>query len=250
MPTESEISELSNFRGPSFQMVEEVPFEVFERDGGFTDRTTPILLKGAVRHWPAWENWTFDKLATQCDLNEKAIKAIFETALSEQGKTQEKGFLEVSPYLRSLDLAAQEGGNPDKGLLSLNRRATLDAKSRFHLDWARINFVPNKVYLAQWNMLTHLPQLRNDFPMQRIWPGLRKTWEYAFIGPADTLTGLHYDFPNNWFCQVRGVKEVLLFTPDQTPHIAIGKKYDWGAKLSDVDISRLYKKNDIRDRFE
>ena len=80
--------------------------------------------------------------------------------------------------------------------------------------------------------------------------GLRKTWEYAFIGPADTLSGLHCDFPNNWFCQVRGTKEFVMFTRDQTPHLSVARKYDWGATLSEVDISRLDETPEVRDRFE
>jgi lysine-specific demethylase 8 len=95
------------------------------------------------------------------------------------------------------------------------------------------------VYLAQWHILDEFPELRKDFDIQRIWPGWRWTWEFVFIGPADTVTGVHYDFPNNWFCQVRGTKEVIVFPPDQSRHMCKSRKYDWGATLSDIDITRL-----------
>ena len=70
-----------------------------------------------------------------------------------------------------------------------------------------------------------------------------------FIGPANTLSGLHFDFPNNWFCQVRGTKEFILFQNDQSPHLSVARKYDWGATLSGVDVARLDEQPAVRDRF-
>src|SRR5262249_10319243 len=129
----------------------------------------------------------------------------------------------------------------DGGLLPYPRWKKLAPGDRFHLDWSHMRtFKPNRVYLAQWNVLDEFPEMRQDFAIRQIWPGWRWTWEFVFIGPANTVTGLHVDFPNNWFCQVAGTKEVILFTPDQTPHMCKSRKYDWGATLSDIDISRLH----------
>ena len=125
-------------------------------------------------------------------------------------------------------------------MLPDQRRDKLDPGERFYLDWGHMkSFEPTKVYLAQWHILDEFPELRKDFDIRSLWPGLRWTWEFVFIGPADTVTGLHYDFPNNWFCQVRGTKEVILFPPDQAGHLCKSRKYDWGATLSDIDITRL-----------
>lgn len=81
--------------------------------------------------------------------------------------------------------------------------------------------------------------MRQDFAIRDLWPGRRWTWEYVFVGPANTVTGLHYDFPHNWFCQIQGSKEFILFPPEQTPNMCISEKYDWSATLSDINISRL-----------
>src|SRR5262249_30211318 len=51
------------YRGPSFQFVEEITSEDLTRRGGFGPRTTPLLVKGAVRAWPAWERWSFESLS-------------------------------------------------------------------------------------------------------------------------------------------------------------------------------------------
>ncbi|MFC6280849.1 MULTISPECIES: cupin-like domain-containing protein [Polaromonas] len=50
---------------------------------------------------------------------------------------------------------------------------------------------------------------------------------------------MHNDFPHNWFCQFKGTKEFMLFPPDQSEHLCAAKKYDWGATLSDINVSRL-----------
>jgi len=242
---------MTTFRGPSFQLVEQVSFEEFEFGAGIAGRATPLLVKGAVRHWPAWENWSFNNLADLCDTQASKVVSSFQTGLTEQGATRQRADLAVAPYLRELGRAAQvPPSDPARALLSLARRARLVPGEPFLLNWSRMDFIPDRVYLQQWDMLARLPRLRHDFPMRRLWPGLRKTWEYAFIGPADTLSGLHCDFPNNWFCQVRGTKEFILFTRDQTPHLSVATKYDWGATLSEVDISRLDQQPGVRDRFE
>ena len=77
------------------------------------------------------------------------------------------------------------------------------------------------------------------FAITTVWPGLRWTWEFVFMGPAHTVTGIHYDFPINWFCQVTGTKEFMLFPPDQSENMCESEKYDWGATLSDINISKL-----------
>ena len=39
------------------------------------------------------------------------------------------------------------------------------------------SFKPNRVYLAQWNILDEFPELRRDFAVRRLWPGLR--WRHS-----------------------------------------------------------------------
>jgi hypothetical protein len=126
------------------------------------------------------------------------------------------------------------------GLLPDARRRTLSKDDSFTLDWSYLKtFQATRAYLAQWYVLDEFPELRQDFEIRSLWPGLRFTWAYTFIGPSDTVTGIHYDFPNNWFCQVSGDKEFLLFDRDQTSYMCKSRKYDWGATLSDIDITRL-----------
>jgi hypothetical protein len=237
------------FTGPSFERIDEVAFADFELGAQVATRSRPLLVKGAVKHWPAWDNWSLEKLAATCDAQPREVVARFQTGLTEQGETRPALHQPVAPYLRALDRAAAEQAGSGKTLLPLDRLQATAPGERFHLDWSRMNFTPDRTYLQQWDMLAALPHLRRDFPMRRLWPGTRLTWEYVFIGPANTLSGLHFDFPNNWFCQVRGTKEFILFGSDQSPHLSVARKYDWGATLSGVDIARLDEQPTVRDRF-
>ena len=229
---------MNHYRGPSFELVDTIAWDDLDRSGGFGPRDTPLLVKGAVRAWPAWEKWSFANLADLRKPDGSEVVFRFQNGLVEQGVTRQPLDLKINPYIRELADAAPR--NVNGGLLPDSRRHKIDPGERFYLDWGHMkSFQPTRVYLAQWHILEEFPELRRDFDIRRIWPGLRWTWEFVFIGPADTVTGLHYDFPNNWFCQVRGTKEVILFPPDQRPHMCKSRKYDWGATLSDVNITRL-----------
>lgn len=234
---------LKNYQGPEFEFVETITWDELQKTGGFKARKRPLLIKGALTDWPATQNWTFEKLAALRRADGSAVVTSFQNGLVEQGVTKEPVIQDVAPYLLKLAASAAKvraESIDDVGLLPHSRGQTLSREARFHLDWSHLkSFTADKVYLAQWYILNEFPHLRDDFAIRSLWPGLRKTWEYTFIGPSNTVTGLHYDFPNNWFCQVSGVKEFLLFPPDQKEHLCKSLKYDWGATLSDINISRL-----------
>lgn len=234
---------MSTGHGPEFLRVEEISADALARQGGFKARKRPLLVKGAVKMWPAYERWTFANLANLRRADGSEVVTSFQNGLVEQGATRPPVIQPVAPYLRALAESAatiRAERIDDIGLMPARRLRALGDHERFRLDWDYLkSFTPDRVYLAQWYILNEFPHLRRDFEIRQLWPGLRRTWEYTFIGPADTVTGLHYDFPNNWFCQVTGVKEFLLFPPDQSAHLCKSRKYDWGATLSDIDISRL-----------
>lgn len=240
-------------RGPEFRFVDTIEWSELQRRGGFRPGPRPLLVKGALSHWPASERWTFERLAGLRRADGSAVTTSFQNGLVEQGTTREPVIQPIEPYLRELAEQAMRRSDAaieDIGLLPRRRSRDMDASARFHLDWSYLrSFVPDKVYLAQWHILKEFPSLRRDFDIDALWPGLRFTWEYTFIGPAQTVTGLHFDFPSNWFCQVGGVKEFVLFPPDQRAHLCESRKYDWGATLSDIDISQLHEQPQHAARF-
>lgn len=228
---------MSGYLGPSFELAPETAAEGLVRQGGATF-DEPIVARGAVRAWPAWERWSFERLAERCEA--KGVVNRFQEGLVEQGATRPLPVLPVAPYLRELAQAAETPVSTEVGLLSESRRKTLAQGERFHLDWAHMqSFETNRRYLADWPVLEVFPDMRRDFGFQTLWPGRRFTWEYVFIGPANTVTGLHQDIHDNWFCQVRGTKELLLIPDEHTPNMCVSKKFNLGSVLSRIDVTRL-----------
>jgi hypothetical protein len=226
-------------KGPSFELIEETTWEELERAGRRPPFDKPVLVKGGIHHWPAWKKWSFEFLADVCAGKGSEVPVKFTDGLVEQGVTKGRPFLPVAPYLRELGKAAQRAPDPMAGLLPKPVRDGYKPGERFHLNWAHMqSFKPTTLYLAQWDILEKYPELRRDLLIKSLWPG-RMTWEYVFMGPANTVTGLHNDFPHNWFVQLQGVKEFILFSPDQRQHMCPAAKYDWGATLSDINVSRL-----------
>lgn len=228
------------YLGPTFQLIDEIAWtDLASNQRAFGPRTKPLLVKGAVRAWPAWERWSFENLANLHRPDGSEVVFRFQNGLVEQGVTRPPLDLPIGPYIRQL---AESGSRvaPDAGLVPERHYRRIARGAAFHLDWSYMKtFTADRVYLAQWNILDEFSEMHKDFAIRTLWPGWRWTWEFVFIGPAQTVTGIHYDFPNNWFCQVRGTKEVIVFPPDQQRYMCESKKYDWGATLSDIDISRL-----------
>ncbi len=241
---------MAAWSGPVFKFVPEITWESFLSNGGVFGGTQPLLVKGAVKAWPAWSKWSFDSLADLRRRDGSQVTTSFQSGLVEQGMTRKPVTLPIEPYLRDLKRRSECTRSPQTGLLSDKRRSELGPGDSFELDWSYMStFRPDRVYLAQWNILDEFPEMRKDFAIRTVWPGMRWTWEYVFIGPEHTITGFHFDFPNNWFCQVRGTKEVLLVSPDQSHSMCRSRKYDWGATLSDIDITKIDVPSPEREAF-
>ena len=243
-------------RGPDFTLMEETTWDALQKSGRTWPFAQPLLVKGGVKHWRAYSQWSFESMADLCESDASRVPAKFTDGLVEQGQTKGRPYLPVAPYLRELGKVALDTPDPAAGLLPLNRRQALQAGERFYLNWAHMqSFKPTTLYLAQWDILKKFSGLRDDLHVKALWPDKsslqrRYTWEYIFMGPANTVTGLHNDFPHNWFCQFRGTKEFILFPNDQSQHMCPALKYDWGATLSDVNVSRLHEQTKELSTFE
>jgi hypothetical protein len=228
---------IPTYRGPSVRLVEECSVK---ECGGARTFDRPLVVKGAVRDWPAWTRWSFDQLAELRYPDGKPAVCRFQEGLVEQGATPALPVLPVAPYLRELANAAQYPVSDEVGLLPASRRKSLTPGESCYLNWAHMqSFQPTRRYLADWPVLQEFPSLRRDFDIRTLWPGHRWCWEYMFVGPANTVTGFHQDIHDNWFCQIRGTKEVILIPNDQTPHMCVSRKYNLGSVLSHINISKL-----------
>lgn len=233
------------YQGPAVTLVETVTHDEFRRLGGFKPRDRPLLVTGAVTDWPAWQRWSFERLADSAGMDASGVAATFQNGLIEQGSTRQPLRLPVGHYVRGLaDIARQLHRSVRGRLCPDHVLAGLDPASTFRLDWGHLrSIIPNQVYLAQWDFLADRPELARDLRLESLWRW-RSNWASAWIGPADTVTGLHTDYPNNWFCQFRGEKEFVLFPPENDHLMSPSSKYDSGSVLSRIDITRLHEQTE------
>src|SRR5437867_3260987 len=106
---------MTSIQGPSFQLVDEIAWEALTRNGGLGRRTTPLLVKGAVRAWPAWEKWSFERLSELRRPDESEVVFRFQNGLVEQGVTRPPLDLPIGPYIRELAQATGETRHDDRG---------------------------------------------------------------------------------------------------------------------------------------
>jgi lysine-specific demethylase 8 len=238
---------MPEFTGPRFRLVDTITRDGLARQGGFRPRSRPLLVKGALADWPASERWTFAKLAALRRPDGSDLETTFQNGLTEQGLTRAPLKLPLGPYLRQLDALAAQPRDGARGLVPDATLAALAPGDTFTVNWGHLDFPPDRTYLAVWYLFDDFPQLKQDLRIRSLWPTWRSTWEYAFIGPADTVTGLHNDYPDNWFCQIQGVKEFLLFPPENTRFLSPSRKFDSGGDVSDTDITRLAEQPARRD---
>lgn len=237
-------------QGPPFTLAEQLDAAGFSVTPAFYRRATPLLVKGLVADWPATREWRFESFMALRRRNGAEIETDIHERTSEQGPTLARDTHRLLPYLEDI---AREAARPqaDCGLLTRARARQLAPGERFYLDWDYINAKPPvTLYLHQWDIFREFPDLLKKLRHDRLWVGWRKTWQYIFFGPARTVSGLHFDFPSNWFCQLRGSKEFILFGPQYAAQMGASKKYDWGAELGAVDITRLAQQPELLRHFE
>ena len=218
-------------------------------------RLTPLVVRRFAANRAASDAWSFATLACLCE-DVPAAEVGAQQGLIEQGTTQSKASVRPTAYLR--DLAAQEtsggGHSGAQSLLQPEQAAALAAGSAVPLIWDAVRVAsdpdaPRTTYLAHWDMFQYLAGVRaisNEWaPMARaLWARWTFSFNFCWLGPGGTLTGLHYDLPDNLFVQMRGEKELVLFTADQRPFLPIAPKYDPGAPVALVDVTRLHEQGD------
>ena len=237
------------YQGPAFRLVDTISSDQLARQGGFRPRARPLLIKGALNDWPATQQWSFASFAALRRKDGSELVTSFQNGLTEQDATRAPLKQTISPYLLKLDEIARKPRDSTRGLVPDTVLGKLIPGETFHANWKHLDFPPDRAYLAVWNIFDDFPQLKRDLRIRALWPGLRTTWEYAFIGPADTVTGLHNDYPDNWFCQFRGVKEFVLFPPENRAFLSPSPRFDSGGEVCYTNVTKLGEPSEYRDRF-
>lgn len=225
--------------GPLFRQVEAVDGRaVSPASLVAAGRASPVVVRGAASSWPALGAWSFSALADAAAASQ--CVGTLQAGLAEQGATQPPVCTPASAYLSNL-AAAAPSVPPGDGLApsGSDEAAALEGGLETRLRWSFLSsFKPDAPYLAQWDMLRQIPVLRADAPTAAtLWPRWWRSFDFVWLGPARTVTGLHFDRPANWFTQLRGVKEVVLLPPGNAHLLPLNGKYDFGC----VGIPRVHR---------
>ena len=200
-------------------------FEAFQRH--LDTSTMPLLITGALHHWPANDLWNQPAYLLRLTLGGRRLVPV------EVGRsyTDELWGQRIVPFAEFMS----------KYLVPEN---------------------PEKVgYLAQHDLFSQVPALRedirvpdycyttppsSDLPASRSgFPGVPQLDEpllNAWLGPNGTKSPLHTDPYHNILCQVVGYKYVRLYAPEETPNLYPRGVDDAGVNMENtsyVDVAEL-----------
>ena len=229
--------------GPLFTHVEAMDASaVGGAIGKLLPRDVPVIVRGAARHWPAMSKWSFEALSKLA--SDQKFATTLQTGLIEQRDTAARTESQVAEYLQSLAGAEASPAHPEatEGLVPIGspeaKILAEGGRTRLRFEWLA-SFKPDKLYLGLFDLLRAFPELNNDLRLAEQWRPHTFTFPFAWIGPARTVTGVHTDTPNNWFTQLRGSKEFLLFPPSAVHALPASGKYDAGAVPVRLDVTNL-----------
>lgn len=147
-------------------------------------KAKPVILPSLTQHWPATQKWNLDYLRAQ--LGELVVPVY--SSKPAIGKQHQHAAARHLPLREYLDLLEQ--GEND----------------------LRVFF---------YNILQNAPQMLDDFQYPELGMKFFKRLPVLFIGGAGTRVQMHYDIDlaNLLLCHFGGPKTVLLFAPEETPHL-------------------------------
>lgn len=164
----------------------------------------PVIITGAMKHWPALRRWTAEYFKARC--GDVMVEILGERGADphyEQNKDEHKRRLRFSEYVDAVEGATSTN---DFYLHGYNNNPELQERLFADAD--------------------HLPRYLNP---ERV-AGCAFLW----YGPRGAVTTLHHDLTNNFMAQVRGRKLVKLISSCQTPNI-----YNYRHCWSQVDLNNI-----------
>ncbi len=165
----------------------ELPEADFVRD--YYRGNRPLVIRGAVNHWPALRRWNRDYFESL--LGERVVPVDY----------SHDGFMTYTALGKERNTGRAEMG-------------FLQAAAEIHDPAGR------RCYLRNVSVPKLFPELLADFdPPALIGDPERITMNHFWYGGSGCVTALHFDWTSNFLAQVKGRKQVTLFSPDQTPYL-------------------------------
>ena len=199
----------------------------------------PLLIKGGLRHWPAYERWqSLEYLLSVVGPN---TTVVLQTDVAEQGS---------KPYVSTSFNAFVKW---------LTEYPTIKQTMAYKEE------IGAAYYMAEeFEFLEDYPQLYKDMlnltdfrifkdKLNMVGGDINHSISYGFetafwMGGAGAKTGWHYDYDYsfNVLCHLKGTKTFYIASPNETENLYPSKKFDPGAILSSINFwspdYRLYPK--------
>ncbi|KAJ4295498.1 hypothetical protein N0V90_007511 [Kalmusia sp. IMI 367209] len=214
----------------------ELGLSAFQSHISSPDTQTPLIIEGAIDHWPALEDeraWKKPAYLLRKTLGgQRLVPVEIGRSYTDEGWGQK--ILSFADFMQSYMLDDPHG-RPTNGKADPNGDSDTEAAQ--------------KGYLAQHNLFSQIPSLRSDIaipdycycepaptrtnpanvkPVEKLEEPLLNAW----FGPKDTISPLHTDPYHNILAQVVGYKYVRLYAPEETP-----KLYPRDADENGIDMS-------------
>lgn len=189
--------------------------------------STPVILTGALRQWPALSKWSFEFFAkhypdSSVIANDRAPARKQDMVSGQPQRTVHCSVKEYVEYVRQ----CKEG-------LSASKPAAPFYLNGWHAFTSHPELLSDICYPGSQSLLEdHTPAVLEEIDkvLSRRGRGTAdKLWAHntdvllnkVFVGPRGTITRLHFDahHAHGWLAQVKGEKLFVLFPPSDSPKL-------------------------------
>jgi histone arginine demethylase JMJD6 len=162
--------------------------EIFERD--YIVPAKPVLIRGAIRHWPAMSKWTHEYFADNF--------GSVEVYVHPKGRAGAGRRIALSDYIAYIE-------------------RTTDPDPLYLANWTFGDVCPS--LLHDYFNPPIFERLEHRLPEH-----VRPQWRWIFLGPAGSGTPLHVDvmYSSAWNAAITGRKRWLFYAPNQVRQLYQG----------------------------